>query len=55
MSLKCLSTAGPIGMRRQVQPSLFISFSALLLVRPLVPKPGIVMAMMFSAGHCALS
>ena len=45
MSLKCCSTAGPIGISIPVTPRAFIRSHALFLVRDVVPNPGIVTPM----------
>ena len=51
MSLKCTFTASPMSMRFRVAPSRWASSTALSRVRSVVPKQGMVTAMMSLAGR----
>ena len=51
MSLKCCRTAAPMSMRLRVAPSRSASSTALSRVRSVVPKQGMVTAIMSLAGR----
>ena len=55
MSEKCCMQALSIGMMRSVAPKQSMSSRALSYVRFVVPKPGMVIAMMFSLGRLHIS